>query len=99
MDNYDLARGPEPAAIPGTARGQRTPVDLARSRRVGLSRQVCSECGAIRHGAGDRVTRHDGRCSTPAVWERQRTGVLTIGETSTDLYGTSKFSAVEEAAV
>lgn len=70
-ENYDMGRGP-------AGRGMRTPHDLYRSRRVGLVRESCPECGAI-HDQG--FTRHEGSCSYAVEtcrpdWKRERTGAL-----------------------
>jgi hypothetical protein len=94
MDNYDISTGPAmPEGV--SNRSHRTPVDLGRSRRIGLSRQVCQECGAVK----GTITRHSAGCSLPGVWVTERTGPLHIGETSKDFQEHSKFSPAEEAAL
>jgi hypothetical protein len=79
VDLYDLAGGPAPEGGL-TARSQRTPVDLTRSRRVGLSRTVCADCGATKDQG---KTSHTLACSLPGEWVRERTGPLYNGEFST----------------
>lgn len=44
-----------------SARDMRTPADLTRSRRVGLSREACWTCGAIRGPEG--FTTHNHGCT------------------------------------
>lgn len=65
-------------------RGAAGPKDLERSRRVGLRRAVCEECGAPRFNVGDSITQHSVGCSVPNVWVKQRTRPLLNGEQSTD---------------
>lgn len=70
-ETYDIGRGP-------SGRGNRTPKDLYRSRRVGLVRSACPECGAI-HDQG--FTVHEGTCSYAVEtyrpeWKREKTGPL-----------------------
>lgn len=88
MDNYDLGSGP---ALDESIsnRSQRTPVDLTRSRRVGLSRTVCADCGAER---GESSISHSLKCRLPGEWVRERTGPLAPAEVSgwaTPTYGKS----------
>lgn len=63
--DYDEARGP----------GGRTgaPRDLERSRRVGLSRTVCDECGGVK---GEVILRHAPGCSASGQRRRETTGPL-----------------------
>lgn len=65
------------------------PRDLFRSRRIGLSRVVCTVCGAVRDQG---LTVHKPGCDvdwdvydfgTPK-WRRETTGPLTSRQTSRD---------------
>jgi hypothetical protein len=64
--DYDESRGP---------RGSRTgaPRDLAHSRRVGLSRTVCDECGGVK---GEVMLSHEPGCESVGVRRRETTGPL-----------------------
>jgi hypothetical protein len=65
------------------------PRDLTRSRRVGLSRTVCTVCGAIKD---QRRTFHKPGCNVHAAaeqfntprWRRERTGPIANNATSRD---------------
>jgi hypothetical protein len=69
--DYDEARGP---------RGNRpgAPRDLARSRRVGLSRTVCADCRAVKD---EGYCQHENWClgeeGFPGGFRRETTGPLT----------------------
>lgn len=89
-DTYDLSRGPVPSPRSGrrhtSLRQQRVPVDLGRSRRVGLTAMVCSECGAHEH---EGLTRHRLDCTKdfaddPWGHIRYRTGPIAAKQTSVD---------------
>lgn len=76
MDNYDLSTGP-------ALDKKRTPADLERSRRVGLSREVCEECESVRGING--VTTHAVACPVPDnSYRRETTGPMRNGVTSAD---------------
>ena len=70
--DYNEANGPS-LGNTVSLRGLRMPADMKRSRRVGLSRDVCSECGGVKH---EQSTRHERYCSVPGTRIRQRTGPL-----------------------
>lgn len=65
------------------------PRDLTRSRRVGLSRTVCTVCGAIRdqgrtfHKSGCNVDAAHAEYGTPK-WRREVTGPIETRQTSRD---------------
>lgn len=99
-DDYNLASGPSRSGTARsdkalTARDMRMPMDLSRSRRVGLVRDVCYDCGAVKdqgiahHSADCSVSfadiaqyeRHTGRPYTI----RQATGPMAPNETSADV--------------
>lgn len=61
MDNYDIAVGPRMKS--------KTPSDLLRSRRIGLSREVCVKCGVTKT---ERFTTHKLDCDVPGIYARQR---------------------------
>ena len=71
-----------------SVRDLRRPADLARSRRVGLEREVCIGCGTVR-GPEGRTTHHE-MCHAvvlphmDAYWTRQHTGPIANRETSWD---------------
>lgn len=77
-------------------RGFRMPADMKRSRRVGLARDVCSECGAVK---GERLVHHESKCSVPGTRIRQRTGPLSQTGTSADALWTPRLPAVQERVV
>lgn len=90
-DDYDLASGPSRTLTARSdkamsTRDYRMPTDLARSRRVGLSRTICIDCGAIKdqgratHAADCLVGVHG-----PAAWLREVTGPMSPNETSADV--------------
>lgn len=66
------------------------PRDLVRSRRVGLSRTVCTVCGATRdqgrtlHKSGCNVDHVHAKFGTPK-WRREVTGPMTTRQTSRDV--------------
>lgn len=76
-DDYVSAGGP--ATRRGYAERRRSlkayvsPADFGRSRRVGLSRFVCSRCGAVR---GESVCHHGKDCPGHQGFVKQRTGPL-----------------------
>lgn len=90
-DDYNLATGPSRSGTARTdkaltARDLRMPGDLMRSRRVGLSKNVCMCCG---EAADQGVLRHRKGCvcTTPElVGARMRltTGPMLSNETSAD---------------
>jgi hypothetical protein len=67
-DTYNVASGPVPTPRGGgrkrSAKDMRVPMDLTRSRKVGLTRIVCSSCGAAydqgycRHNPADHTHAH-----------------------------------------
>ena len=59
----------------------RIPIELTRSRRVGLIATVCTDCGAAKDQG---YCRHTLDCSTPGTWDRKRTGPLADNETAAD---------------
>lgn len=65
------------------------PRDLARSRRIGLSRTVCTVCGATRdqgrtlHKSGCTVDAAVSEFGTPK-WRRETTGPIAVNQTSKD---------------
>jgi hypothetical protein len=65
------------------------PRELTRSRRIGLSRTVCTVCGAIRdqgltlHKPGCTVDDDAVKFDTPK-WRRETTGPLDRNQTSRD---------------
>ena len=58
-------------------RDQSAPVDLNRSRRVGLTRFACTHCGAIKD---QNPTRHSKSCPTPGTYRREGTGPMAGAE-------------------
>lgn len=64
--DYDESRGP---------RGSRAgaPRDMSRSRRVGLSRTVCDECGSAK---GEQMLSHEPGCTAAGGRRRETTGPL-----------------------
>lgn len=84
--DYNLASGPKltAGARKPASRDYRMPVDLTRSRRVGLSRTVCGGCGAV-YDQGH--ARHSRYCAVPAtelgrLRVRETTGPLGKTETT-----------------
>lgn len=73
----------KPKANRKTTRAKHAPAEMDRSRRVGLVREVCQECGAVKHG-NDDITTHTLDCTVSTIFIRQRTGSLRNGETSLD---------------
>lgn len=65
------------------------PRDLHRSRRIGLSRTVCTVCGAIKdqgltfHKPGCNVDAAAEQFGTPK-WRRETTGPIAVNQTSRD---------------
>ena len=65
------------------------PRDLFRSRRIGLSRTVCTVCNAVRdqgmthHQSGCNVAEAHERFGTPK-WRRETTGPIENNQTSRD---------------
>jgi hypothetical protein len=65
------------------------PRDLHRSRRIGMSRTVCTVCGSARdqgltlHKPGCTVDEDAEKYGTPK-WRRERTGPLSTRQTSRD---------------
>lgn len=85
-DTYDISKGPVPTPKGGgkqtSARQQRVPVDLGRSRRVGLTALACVDCGAHKD---DGRTEHARSChAPPGAYVRVRTGPLKADQTSKD---------------
>lgn len=86
-DTYNVATGP--VATPGAGQAKRSPrdyrapMDLARSRRVGLRLDACPTCGAKRR---EGVTLHASTCDGPLPTEFMTltTGPLRPTETSKD---------------
>lgn len=88
-DDYDLASGPSRSLTARSdkamhVRDFRMPVDLTRSRRVGLSRNVCYDCRAV---IGETITRHAVTCRIAGSGFRQRetTGPMLANQTSADV--------------
>lgn len=94
-DDYNLAAGPVRSLTARSdkqmqPRDYKMPVDLARSRRVGLSRIVCQACGSTKDQG---LTHHAPWCPAPLMadriegyaWERETTGPLAPNQTSADV--------------
>lgn len=93
-DDYNLATGPTHSRARTTRqmnpRDYKMPVDLTRSRRVGLSQTVCMDCGAIKDQG---YCHHEAGCpNRPSAlwnrtlprWYRHTTGPLLSNQTSAD---------------
>lgn len=82
---YDASRGPVPTPRGGgrksSARQMRVPVDLTRSRRVGLSADACVVCGAHKDQG---YVHHALACGTHGEFVRATTGPMGPNETSLD---------------
>lgn len=75
-NEYDEGRGPR-----GNSPG--APRDLERSRRVGLSRIVCSDCGGVRDQGH---LHHEAGCEADyTLLVRQTTGPLAANQTAADV--------------
>lgn len=77
-DDYDVASGPKRSLTARSdkkmvPRDYRMPVDLARSRRVGISLTICTECGATKDQA---FCRHNPGCSAPGTFWQDTSGPL-----------------------
>lgn len=91
-DDYDQARGPSRSLTARSdkkmqTRDYRMPVDLARSRRVGLTRTVCPMCFAVRDQG---FTQHERWCPAAVAadrpdWKKETTGPMLPNETSADV--------------
>lgn len=66
---------------PVSHRGLKVPQDFSASRRMGLKREVCMDCAAVRYEAGNYRTQHARTCVLPG-FSRQTTGPLRFDETS-----------------
>ena len=94
-DDYDQARGPARSLTARsdkmlTRRDMRMPVDLTRSRKVGLSRTRCYDCQAVKDQG---VCRHTKSCSVRIYgnqmpvsgFVRETTGPMASNETSAEV--------------
>ena len=90
-DDYDLAAGPKRSLTARsdkalTSRDMRMPVDLVRSRRVGLSKLACVSCqaplddGRCLHERNCQASPHDA-----VRFRRMVTGPMLSKETSADV--------------
>lgn len=74
---YDTTTAAPTSYDSQSIRGTLEPVDLARSRRVGLSRFTCVECGATKN---EGFAHHPSWCHTPGEFVRETTGPLSKTE-------------------
>lgn len=96
-DDYDAARGPSRSLTARsdkqlTQRDMRMPMDLSRSRRVGLSRTACGFCGAVKdqgvchHAVGCVGSEAEVIVNAPDLrWTAETTGPMAPNETSAEV--------------